>query len=149
MEMTLNVNNSEYKLNLDPDTSLLDALREIGIYSIKKGCDTGVCGVCTVLIDSKPILSCSYLAARAEGHRILTVEGIAEEAKQIVNLITEEGADQCGYCGPALVLTTYQMKKDLENPTIAQMNHYLAGNLCRCTGYEGQLRGIKKYMGVE
>jgi len=149
MEMTLNVNNSEYKLNLDPDTSLLDALREIGIYSIKKGCDTGVCGVCTVLIDSKPILSCSYLAARAEGHRILTVEGIAEEAKQIVNLITEEGADQCGYCGPALVLTTYQMKKDLENPTITQMNHYLAGNLCRCTGYEGQLRGIKKYMGVE
>jgi carbon-monoxide dehydrogenase small subunit len=149
MEITLNVNNSDYKLNIDPDTSLLDALREIGIYSVKKGCDTGVCGVCTVLLESKPILSCSYLAARAEGDRILTVEGLGEEADQIVNLITEEGADQCGYCGPALVLTAYQMKRDLKNPTIEQMNHYLAGNLCRCTGYEGQLRGIKKYMGVE
>ncbi|MFO7895893.1 MAG: 2Fe-2S iron-sulfur cluster-binding protein [Candidatus Cloacimonadales bacterium] len=149
MEITLNVNNSEYTINIDPDTSLLDALREIGLYSVKKGCDTGACGVCSVLLDSKPILSCSYLAARAEGHRILTVEGLGQEAEQIVNLITEEGADQCGYCGPALVVTTYQMKKDLKNPTIDQINHYLAGNLCRCTGYEGQLRGIKKYMGVE
>jgi carbon-monoxide dehydrogenase small subunit len=149
MEITLNVNKKDYSINIDPDTSLLDALREIGIRSVREGCDTGVCGVCTVLLDDKPILSCSYLAVRAEGHRILTVEGLGEEADKIVDLIVSEGADQCGFCGPALVLTSYQMKKELEHPTVDKINHYLAGNLCRCTGYEGQLRGIKKYMGVE
>lgn len=149
MEIKLNVNSKNYKLNIEPDLSLLDALRSIGIYSVRKGCDTGVCGVCTVLLDDKPVLSCSYLAVRAVGHKIITVEGLGKKADVIVDLIVSEGADQCGYCGPALVLTSYQMKKDLKDPTIEEMNHYLAGNLCRCSGYEGQLRGIKKYMGVE
>lgn len=149
MKISLNVNNKDYDLNIDPDENLLDTLRDIGIYSVRKGCDTGVCGVCTVLLDEKPILSCSYLSARADGHKIITVEGLGKAADEIVDLIVSEGADQCGYCGPALVLTSYQMKKDMKNPTIKKMNHYLSGNLCRCTGYEGQLRGIKKYMGVE
>ncbi len=149
MKVKLNVNGKNYNLNIEPDESLLDSLRNIGIYSVRKGCDTGVCGVCTVLLDEKPILSCSYLTVRAAGHKIITVEGLGEKADEIVDLIVSEGADQCGYCGPALVLTSYQMKKDLINPTIDKINHYLAGNLCRCSGYEGQLRGIKKYMGVE
>jgi len=149
MEISINVNNSDYKINIEPDENLLDTLRKIGIKSVRKGCDTGVCGVCTVLLDEKPVLSCSYLSARADGHKIITVEGLGKVADEIVDYIVNEGADQCGYCGPALVLTSYQMKKDVKNPTVEKINHYLAGNLCRCTGYEGQLRGIKKYMGVE
>jgi len=149
MEIILNVNNKNHTVNIESDENLVETLRNIGIFSVKKGCDTGVCGVCTVIIDDKPILSCAYLTVRAIGHKIITVEGIEKEAKEIVDLIVAEGADQCGYCGPALVLTAYQMKKDLKNPTINDINHYLTGNLCRCTGYEGQLRGIKKYMGVE
>ena len=149
MKITLNVNGKNYHLNIDPDENLLKTLRDIGINSVRQGCDTGVCGVCTVLLDEKPILSCSYLSVRAQEHKIITVEGLGKQADEIVDFIINEGADQCGYCGPALVLTSYQMKRDLTNPTIESINHYLAGNLCRCTGYEGQLRGIKKYMGVK
>ena len=149
MEIKLNVNGKNYNLNIEPDEKLLETLRNIGIFSVRKGCDTGVCGVCTVLLDEKPILSCVYLTVRAAGKKVITVEGLGKAADEIVDLIIGEGADQCGYCGPALVLTSYQMKKDLANPTIDKINHYLTGNLCRCTGYEGQLRGIKKYMGVE
>ncbi len=77
------------------------------------------------------------------------MEGLGEEAADIISAITDEGADQCGFCGPALVLTAYAMKKELINPTDDEIKHYLAGNICRCSGYEGQMRGIKKYMGVE
>ncbi len=149
MKLKLNINNRYYNANIDADESLLDVLRHLGFKSVKKGCDTGTCGVCSVLIDGEPILSCQFLAARAEGHKITTVEGLGEKADEIIDVIINEGADQCGYCGPALVLTTYAMKQELKNPTVEKINHYLAGNLCRCSGYEGQLRGIKKYMGVE
>lgn len=149
MKLKLNINNKFYNTNIDDDESLLDVLRKIGFKSVKKGCDTGTCGVCSVLIDGKPTLSCQFLAARSKGHKITTVEGLGEKADEIIDAIINEGADQCGYCGPALVLTTYAMKKELKNPTVEKINHYLAGNLCRCSGYEGQLRGIKKYMGVE
>lgn len=149
MKLRLNINNQIHNTNIDGDESLLDVLRKIGFKSVKKGCDTGTCGVCSVLIDGKPTLSCQFLAARAVGHKLTTVEGLGKKADKIIDLIVSEGADQCGYCGPSLVLTTYAMKKELINPTIEKINHYLTGNLCRCSGYEGQLRGIKKYMGVK
>lgn len=149
MKIKLNVNAEIFHIDIDEDEVLLDTLRKIGIKSVRKGCDTGACGVCTVLLDEQPVLSCTYLTLRALDKKIVTVEGLGHMADEIVDCIIEQGADQCGYCGPALVLTTYQMKKDLINPTVEDINHYLAGNLCRCTGYQGQLRGIKKYMGVE
>ena len=149
MKLKLSINNKFYNTNIDGDESLLDILRKIGFKSVKKGCDTGTCGVCSVLIDGKPTLSCQFLAARAQGVKITTVEGLGKKADKIADLIVSEGADQCGYCGPSLVLTTYAMKNELKNPTIEKINHYLTGNLCRCSGYEGQLRGIKKYMGVK
>jgi len=149
MKLKLNINSKIYYTNIDGDESLLDVLRNIGLKSVKKGCDTGTCGVCSVLIDGKPTLSCQFLAARAERHKIKTVEGLGKEADKIIEVIIQEGADQCGYCGPSLVLTTYAMKKELKKPTVEKINHYLTGNLCRCSGYEGQLRGIKKYMGVK
>lgn len=149
MKISLNINNNIYTTYIDAYESLLDVLRKLGFKSVKKGCDTGTCGVCSVLIDGKPTLSCQFLAARAEGHKIVTVEGLGKNADEIVNAIVNEGADQCGYCGPSLVLTTYAMKKEMKSPTVEKIKHYLAGNLCRCSGYEGQLRGIKKYMGVK
>ena len=149
MKLKLNINNKFYNTNIDGDESLLDILRKIGFKSVKKGCDTGTCGVCSVLINKKPILSCQFLTTRTQRIKITTVEGLGKKADKIIDLIVSEGADQCGYCGPALVLTTYAMKKELKDPTVEKINHYLAGNLCRCSGYEGQLRGIKKYMGVK
>jgi len=149
MKVNLDINNRIYKTYIDADEALLSVLRKLGYKSVKKGCDTGACGVCSVLIDGKPTLSCQLLAARAEGHKITTVEGLGKDADEIVDAIVSEGADQCGYCGPSLVLTTYAMKKELKDPTIEKIKHYLAGNLCRCSGFEGQLRGIKRYMGVK
>ncbi|MDP8201817.1 MAG: 2Fe-2S iron-sulfur cluster-binding protein [Candidatus Tenebribacter burtonii] len=149
MKVNLDINNRIYKTYIDADEALLSVLRKLGYKSVKKGCDTGACGVCSVLIDGKPTLSCQFLAARAEGHKITTVEGLGKDADEIVDAIVSEGADQCGYCGPSLVLTTYAMKKELKDPTIEKIKHYLAGNLCRCSGFEGQLRGIKRYMGVK
>ena len=149
MKVNLDINNRIYETYIDADEALLGVLRKLGYKSVKKGCDTGACGVCSVLIDGKPTLSCQFLAARAEGHKITTVEGLGKDADEIVDAIVSEGADQCGYCGPSLVLTTYAMKKELKDPTIEKIKHYLAGNLCRCSGFEGQLRGIKRYMGVK
>lgn len=149
MKLKLNINNKFYTTDIDGDEYLLDVLRKLGFKSVKKGCDTGTCGVCAVLIDGQPTLSCQFLAARAIGKKITTVEGLGKEADKIVDLLVSEGADQCGYCGPSLVITTYAMKKELKKPTVEKINHYLTGNLCRCSGYEGQLRGIKIYMGVK
>ena len=148
MKITLKINGVIRKTDINPADNLLDTLRSMGIKSVKKGCDTGTCGVCTVLIDGNPVLSCVYPAARAEGHSITTVEGIGKEADKIIDAIIAEGADQCGYCGPALVLAVFALSRAMNNPTIDEINHYLAGNLCRCSGYEGQLRGILKYLGV-
>lgn len=149
MEINLLVNGEKKTYYIEEDDYLLEVLRADGYLSIKKGCDTGTCGVCTVLVNGNPLLSCSYLAARANGQEITTIEGVQEEAELVGQLIVSEGADQCGYCTPSLVLTTIAMKRELENPSKEEINHYLSGNLCRCTGYQGQMRGIFKYMGVE
>lgn len=149
MIIKVNINGANKTFDIEPHEYLLDILRKNGYLSVKKGCDTGACGVCTVLINGSPTLSCSFLAARADGKSILTIEGVEEQAKEVGSYLVSEGVDQCGYCSPGLILTTIAMKAQLENPTDEAIRHFLAGNLCRCTGYVGQLRAIKKYMGVE
>lgn len=148
MIINLTVNGAKKSFDIKADEFLLEVLRRNGYLSVKKACDTGSCGVCTVLIDGKPTLSCSFFAIRADGKDITTVEGISEEDKVIGEYLVEEGADQCGYCSPGLILTVAAMKKELKNPTKEDVSHYLNGNLCRCTGYIGQLRAIMKYMEV-
>nr|MDA3846421.1 2Fe-2S iron-sulfur cluster-binding protein [Vallitaleaceae bacterium] len=111
-------------------------------------CDSSSCGVCTVLLDGKPIASCSYLTVKADGHSVTTVEGIAEEASLLADYFGHEGADQCGFCNPGLALTVYAMKNELVNPTDDDIRDYMVGNLCRCTGYIAQHEAIKKYMEV-
>ena len=146
MEMTLNLNGKTIKDHIDADSLLIDFVRKHGCYSVKRGCETANCGLCTVLMDGKPVLSCSMLTARAAGHRIQTLEGLQEEAKEFVGFIADQGADQCAFCNPGFVMNTVALLRENPNPTDDEIRAYLAGNLCRCSGYEGQLRGIRAFL---
>lgn len=149
MRNIFTINGQKRELDFSADEFLVQTLRKAGYLSVKAGCETGTCGLCTVLLDGKPILSCSFLTARAEGHNITTIEGIQEKAKKVGEFLVAEGVDQCGYCSPGFIMTIIGMENELTNPTEEDISHYLMGNLCRCTGYVGQLRAIKKYLGVE
>lgn len=149
MEINLHINGIKKAIEVKPDEYLVETLRRYGYLSVKKACDTGSCGVCSILIDDKPTLSCSFLAVRVAGKHITTIEGVEEEAKLLGEYLVDEGVDQCGYCSPGLILTVIGMKKEMEDPSQEKITHYLNGNLCRCTGYVGQLRGIMKYMEVQ
>ena len=146
MEIKLKLNGKTVTVQIAADTVLLDFLREQGCYSVKRGCDTSNCGLCTVLMDGKPILSCSMLAARADGHSIQTLEGLQEEAADFVGFIADQGADQCGFCNPGFVMNTIALLRENPDPTDDEIRAFLAGNLCRCSGYDGQLRGIRNYL---
>ena len=146
MEIKLKLNGKAVVASVEADTVLLDFLREKGCLSVKRGCDTSNCGLCTVLMDGKPILSCSTLAVRADGHEIHTLEGLQAEASDFVGFIADQGADQCGFCNPGFVMNTIALLRENPDPTDDEIRAYLAGNLCRCSGYEGQLRGIRAYL---
>jgi len=147
IEMT--INNEVKKVRISNSDYLSETLRDNGYKSVKRGCDKSTCGACTVLVNDKPVLSCTFLSSRAEGQRIATLEGERDQALILGQYIIDEGGDQCGYCTPSLALTTIAMKRELKNPTEEEIIHYINGNLCRCSGYISQLKGIKKYMGVE
>ena len=132
MEITLNLNGKNITDHIDADSLLIDFVRKHGCYSVKRGCETANCGLCTVLMDGKPVLSCSMLTARAAGHRIQTLEGLQEEAKEFVGFIADQGADQCGFCNPGFVMNTVALLRENPNPTDDEIRAYLAGNLCRC-----------------
>lgn len=148
MKVNLIINGRHRQLDIDPNEYLLDTLRNEHITSVKRGCDTSSCGVCTILLEGSPVASCSYLTAMAEGLNITTVEGIQEEAAKLAELFGREGADQCGYCTPGLALTVYAMKNELNEKSDDAIRDYLVGNLCRCTGYVAQHKAIKKYLEV-
>ncbi len=146
MEIKLKLNGKNVTASVDADTVLLDFLREKGCLSVKRGCDTSNCGLCTVLMDGKPILSCSTLAVRADGHEIYTLEGLEKEAEDFIGYIADQGADQCGFCNPGFVMNTIALLRENPDPTDDEIRAFLAGNLCRCSGYDGQLRGIRNYL---
>lgn len=148
MKIKLWINDKIYKDSIDPDMTLMDYLREKGFKSVKCGCDTTNCGLCTVYMDGKTVLSCSVPAARASGHRIITLEGVAKEAEEFARFMAKQGAEQCGYCSPGLIMNVLAMAKELNKPTEQEIKEYLAGNLCRCTGYESQYRAIRNYLAV-
>ena len=146
MEIKLKLNGKNIAASVEADTVLLDFLRDHGCLSVKRGCDTSNCGLCTVLMDCKPILSCSTLAVRADGHEIFTLEGLQAEASDFVGFIADQGADQCGFCNPGFVMNTIALLRENPDPTDDEIRAFLAGNLCRCSGYDGQLRGIRAYL---
>lgn len=149
MQIELTLNNKKVKWDVAGDDLLADTLRVQGMSSVRKGCDTTCCGLCTVWIDGKPSLSCAVLSYRVNGKTVTTIEGVQNEAEGFAQVLAAEGADQCGFCSPGFIMTVLAMKRELKNPTEEEIIHYLTGNLCRCTGYLGQLRAVKKYLGVE
>ncbi len=146
MEVKINVNGRVITDSVDADMLLLDFLRKHGCYSVKCGCETTNCGLCTVFMDDVPVLSCSVLAARAAGHKIVTLEGLQEEAKEFIGFIADQGAEQCGFCNPGFIVNTIALLRENPNPTDDEIRAFLVGNLCRCSGYDGQLRGIRDFL---
>ena len=146
MEIKWKLNGKNVTGHVEPDTVLLDFLRQKGCLSVKRGCDTSNCGLCTVMMDGKPILSCSTLAVRVDGHEIYTLEGLQEEASEFVGFIADQGAEQCGFCNPGFVMNTIALLRENADPTDDEIRAFLSGNLCRCSGYDGQLRGIRAFL---
>ena len=146
MEITVKLNGKTVNDRIDPDMTLFDFVRAHGCFSVKCGCDTSNCGLCTVFFDDTPVLSCSMLAARADGHAVTTLEGLQDEASDFVGFIADQGADQCGFCNPGFVMNTIALLRENPDPTDDEIRAFLAGNLCRCSGYDGQLRGIRVYL---
>lgn len=146
MDIKMTLNGKSVFATIDPDMLLIDFVRSQGCYSVKRGCETANCGLCTVFMDGTPVLSCSILAARADGHQIQTLEGLQEEAEEFVGFIADQGAEQCGFCNPGFVMNTIALLRENPEPTDDDIRMFLAGNLCRCSGYEGQLRGIRAFL---
>ena len=146
MEVTLTLNGKRITRTVDADMALLDFVRNEGCYSVKRGCDTSNCGLCTVFLDDKPVLSCSVLVARADGHKVTTMEGLQKEAAEFGAFIADQGAEQCGFCNPGMIMNALALFRENPEPSEDESKEYLAGNLCRCSGYEGQLRGIQNFI---
>ena len=146
MKLRFFLNDTEVVYDIQPDEYLAQALRRNGVLSIRLGCNESACGSCTVLVDDKPVLSCSVLAAKVEGKHVTTVEGIQEEANRIADFFADEGADQCMFCGVGQAMIIHALRKEYKNPTDDQIKDYLVGNLCRCSGYQSQFKAVKAYL---
>ena len=146
MELKFELNGKKIATVVEADSLLLDALRSLGCASVKRGCESSNCGLRTVFVDDKPVLSCSVLAARVSGRKVTTLEGLQDEAADFGAFIADQGAEQCGFCNPGLMMNAIAMFRENPHPTEEEILSYLSGNLCRCSGYEGQLRGIQSYL---
>ncbi len=143
------LNDTLVSYDVRPDEYLSETLRSHGIKSVKVGCNESTCGSCTLLVEGKPVMSCSVLTASIENKHVTTVEGIQEEAAKIAYYFAEEGADQCGFCNAGYALVVYSLKRTIKNPTEEQIVDYIVGNLCRCSGLQSQLNAIKAYLKEE
>lgn len=145
-----NLNGRDVERTVDVRASLTDMLRnDFSMTSVKKGCEVGECGACTVLIDGETFNSCIYLAVWAKGKRIRTLEGVLGpdgQLSDVQRVFVEEGAIQCGFCTPGFVLTAEEILETGREYTDEQLRKLLSGHLCRCTGYENILRAVKKAM---
>jgi len=143
--INLKINGKTYELKVKPNILLLDLIRdEIGLTGTKRGCGTGECGACTVLMEGKPVNSCLVLAVEADGKNILTIEGLAENGKlhPLQEAFMEEGAVQCGFCTPGMLLSAKALLDANSNPKEEEIKKAIAGNLCRCTGYTKIIKAI-------
>ena len=139
------VNGDAVEFLADPGETLLDALRfELGLTGSKEGCGSGDCGACTVVMDGAMVCACLVLAAEAEGRTIATVEGIAEgsELHPVQRTFLERGALQCGFCTPGFIVAAKALLDHNPNPSESEVRYWLAGNLCRCTGYDKIVRAV-------
>jgi aerobic-type carbon monoxide dehydrogenase small subunit (CoxS/CutS family) len=149
--ITLQVNGKPLKLSVEPRVTLLEALRNHSSFTgSKEVCDRGTCGACTVLMDDKPVYSCSKLAIEAQGHAITTVEGLAENGKltPVQQAFIDQDALMCGYCTPGFVMSVTALLKQNPHPTAEQVKHACSGNLCRCGTYPRIMEAAFKAAGV-
>ena len=146
MILELTLNGKRVREDVPPHRTLYDFLRSRGCVSVKCGCETSGCGLCTVLVEDTPVLSCSYLAIRAEGKSVTTLEGLQWFAEEFGAFLADQGAEQCGFCNPGMIMNTFALLRENPEPTDEEIKEYLAGNLCRCTGYEGQMRAIRAFL---
>jgi carbon-monoxide dehydrogenase small subunit len=140
------VNGEKKVLMIDVQRTLLEVLREdLGLTGTKKGCNQGECGACTVLLEGKPVSSCSLLAVKADGKAVTTIEGVAKggQLHPIQQAFNEKGAIQCGFCSPGMILVTKSLLEQNPHPTIAEIKEAIAGNICRCTGYVQIIEAIR------
>ena len=146
MTIQFTLNHKKVSAEISPDTVLYDLVRSLGCASVKCGCETSNCGLCTVFLDDVPVLSCSVLAARVDGRSVTTLEGLQQEAAEFGAFIADQGAEQCGFCNPGFIMNALALFRQNSDPGEDEIKEYLAGNLCRCSGYEGQLRGIQNFL---
>ncbi len=147
LHVKFKLNGKEVEVEVPPNMTLLDMLRrKLGVTSVKKGCEVGECGACTVLLNGKPVNSCLVLAPKVNGKEVITVEGLLEDGKlsPIQEAFIEEMAIQCGYCTPGFILITKALLDENKNPSIDEIKEALSGNLCRCTGYVHIIRAVRK-----
>jgi carbon-monoxide dehydrogenase small subunit len=147
----LNVNGAQYELLVSPNNTLLEVLREkLGLMGTKRGCDLGACGACTVLIDGEAYLSCIMLAVDAVGKEITTIEGLSSgQLHPLQKAFMEEGALQCGFCTPGMIMTAQAVLQEEGNITEETVKKKMAGNLCRCTGYKKIVEAVMSIPGQE
>ncbi len=146
-QFTLNVNSVHYPVAVEPNRNLLSVIRsEIGLTGTKEGCDDSECGACIVLLDGRPVNSCSYLAAQAQDREIITVEGLrdGDELHPLQSNLLEEGGVQCGFCTPGMIMSAHALLANDPDPTEEDIRIGLSGNLCRCTGYAKILSAVKR-----
>lgn len=145
-EATLNVNGVPYPVEVEGDRSLLSVLRsEVGLTGTKEGCDDSECGACMVLLDGRPVNSCSYLALQAQGREITTVEGLSNggDLHPLQRQFLEQGGVQCGFCTPGMLMSAKALLDRNPDPSEEEIRIALSGNLCRCTGYQGIVRAVQ------
>jgi aerobic-type carbon monoxide dehydrogenase small subunit (CoxS/CutS family) len=151
MRLELLVNGRPVVREIEPQELLLDVLRErLGLTGAKRSCDVQACGACTVLVDGRPVSSCCFLAADADGRQVLTIEGLVErpEFDRLEDAFTRHAALQCGFCTPGMLLTVAALLETGELTGVEEIKHGLAGNLCRCTGYRGIVDAVAELAGV-
>jgi carbon-monoxide dehydrogenase small subunit len=149
VKVSFKLNGRPVEVDVGANEILLDTLRlRLGVTSVKRGCERGECGVCTVLLDGEPVYSCLLLTAQVEGREVVTVEGLRgdELAEKIARTLVEQGAVQCGFCTPGFILTIYAgLKKGLVK-NVEDAKKLIEGNLCRCTGYLKILKAVEKLL---
>lgn len=147
LTVTMTVNGTDHRVDVDPRRTLADVIREdVGLTGTHLGCEHGVCGACTVLIDGEPSRSCLMLAAQAEGTHVTTIEGLAVDGEMhpIQHAMHESLSFQCAFCSPGFLLSTVALLRDNPKPSQAEIREELSGNLCRCTGYQSIVDGVEK-----